>query len=264
MMKLNMFILLVLFVTTPQLSATAYAAQSESGNQTYLSSAPGPETFLNAASHYVSNIFLNTLASLEIISSTPEAGQGDWKNIKKYLSQLKSRLPGTYFYILPDGNYYSVEKDRTGLNLGDRDYFETLLNGVPVRGFFLLGRSSGKKSCMVAAPILLDSEVTGALGASIHLDELQAELNQAFGLPEHYTWFILDSQGNTVLDRDPEFISMNALTQGTTSMQQAVRTALKNESGQVRYEHDGIMRHAWYQKVPGMELWMFLAEIQNP
>jgi preprotein translocase subunit SecG len=106
MMKLKIFILLVLFATIPQLSATAYSAPSESGNKTLLSSAPGSETFLNAASHYVSNIFLNTLASLEIISSTPDAAQGEWKGIKKYLSQLKSRLPGTYFYVLPDGNYY--------------------------------------------------------------------------------------------------------------------------------------------------------------
>lgn len=262
-MKLNIFILLVLFAATPQLSATAYAAPSESGDQTHFSSELGPETFLNAASHYVSNIFLNTLASLEVISSTPEAGQGNWQGLEKYLSQLKSRLPGTYFYVLPDGNYYSVEKDLTGLNLSNRDYFESLLTGDPVRGFFLLGRSSGKKSYMMAAPILLDGKVTGALGASIHVNDLQAELNLAFGLPEHYTWFILDSQGNTVLDSDPEFISMNALTQGTTSMQQAVKTALKNENGQVRYEHDGIMRHAWYQKVSEMDLWMFLAEIQN-
>jgi C4-dicarboxylate-specific signal transduction histidine kinase len=159
---------------------------------------------------------------------------------------------------------YSVEKDCTGLNLSDRDYFESLLTGESVRGFLLQGRSSGKKSCMVAAPILLDSQVTGALGASIHLDDLQAELNLAFGLPEHYTWFILDSLGNTVLDSEPKFIFMNALTHGTTSMQQAVRTALKSESGEVRYEHGGIMRHAWYQKVPGMGWWMFLAEIQNP
>ncbi|MFN2268209.1 MAG: cache domain-containing protein, partial [Desulfonatronovibrio sp.] len=229
-----------------------------------LSSAPGPEIFLNAASHYVSNIFLNTLTSLEVISSTPEAGQGNWKGIKKYLSQLKSRLPGTYFYVLPDGNYYSVEKDCTGLNLSDRDYFESLLMGESVRGFLLQGRSSGKKSCMVAAPILLDSQATGALGASVHLDDLQAELNLVFGLPEHYTWFILDSHGNTILDSEQEFIFMNALTQGTSSMQQAVRAALKGESGEVRYEHGGIMRHAWFQKMPEMDWWMFLAEIQAP
>jgi len=37
------------------------------------SSDGGPETTLNAAVHYVDGIFVHTLASLELIASTPEA-----------------------------------------------------------------------------------------------------------------------------------------------------------------------------------------------
>jgi hypothetical protein len=58
-----------------------------------------PKTTLNAAAHYLDTVFMNTLASLELIASTPEAQSGDWKGIKRYLKQLEENQPGVYFYL---------------------------------------------------------------------------------------------------------------------------------------------------------------------
>jgi len=219
----------------------------------------GPETTLNAAVHYVDSIFVHTLGSLELIASTPEAKNRDWKGIKPYLKQLDAGLPGIYFWVLPDGNYYSVALDYTNLNLADRAYFKTLMAGNQVKGFPIYGRSSGKKSALMAVPIVRDNKVIGALGASVFLDELHARLNRDLALPPGYVWYVLDSGGNTMLHQDGDFIFMNALTQGSQSLREALSEALKHESGEMQYVLGGD-RHAHYRKLPSMDWWMVLAK----
>ncbi|GIU00039.1 hypothetical protein TSL6_05450 [Sulfurovum sp. TSL6] len=239
------------------LASSAWAAEATQNLQTAV-----PKTTLNAASNYLDNVLMNTLASLELIASTPEAKNGDWKGIKRYLKQLKAVTPGVYFYVLPDGNYYSVTLDYTNLNLSNRGYFKSLFAGNPVMGFTIYSRSSGKKSALMAAPITIDGKVPGALGASIFLDELHDKLNHEFALPDEYTWFVLNSEGISMLDNDSDFIFMNALKQGSESLHDAVSEALKSESGPVQYELDSL-RHGYYQKLPNMEWWMFLAKIEG-
>lgn len=223
---------------------------------------PGPEVTLNAAAHYVDGIFVNTLASLELIASTPEAKSGDWNGIKRYLKQVEAGLPGVYFFVLPDGNYYSTALDYTNLNISDRPYFKSLFAGNPVKGFPIYSRSSGKKSALMAAPILVDGKVTGALGASVFLDELNVRLNREFALAPGYSWYVLNADGLTMLDRDSDFIFMNALTQGSPSLKEAVSVALKRESGAMEYELGGI-RHAQYRKLPDMDWWMVMTKIEG-
>lgn len=222
----------------------------------------GPETTINAAAHYVDSIFVNTLVSLELIAATPEAQDRDWNGIKRYLKQVEAGLPGTYFFVLPDGNYYSVTHDYTKLNLSDRAYFKSLFSGNQVKGFPIDSRSSGKKSALMAVPIVIDNKTVGALGASIFLDDLHARLSRDFALPPGYTWFVLDAAGNTILDKDGDYIFMNALTQGSKSLQEAVSKALKSESGEMQYVLGGA-RHAHYRKLPSMGWWMVLAKIEG-
>lgn len=219
----------------------------------------GPETMLNAATHYADSFFVNTLGALELIASTPEAKNRDWNGIKRYLKQVEAGLPGVYFFVLPDGNYYSVTQDYTNLNLSDRAYFKSLFAGNQVKGFPIYSRSSGKKSALMAVPIVVDNKVIGALGVSIFLDDLHARLNRDFALPPGYTWFVLDSGGNTMLHKDGDFIFMNALTQGSKSLREAVSEALKSESGAMQYVL-GDVRRAHYRKLPGMGWWMVLAK----
>ena len=220
----------------------------------------GPKTTLNATAHYVDSLFSGTLASLELVANTPEARNGDWNGIKPYLERLEARQPGVYFYLLPDGNYYSVANDFTNLNLSDRGYFKSLMAGERVNGVPIYSRSSGKKSALVAVPILVDGRVTGALAASVFLDEMHARLNREFALPAGHVWYVLDSAGTTMLHRDADFIFLNALTQGSPSLRDALSRALKCEQGEMEYVL-GSARHVHYRKLPGMDWWMFLAKI---
>jgi hypothetical protein len=220
----------------------------------------GPATTVNIAAHYVDAIFADTLAALELIAATPEAQQGDWPGIKRSLQRLEAHVPGAYFHVLPDGNYHSVTLDRTGLNLADRPYFKTLMAGETVRGFPIFSRSSGRKSALVAAPIVVDGRVTGALGASIFLDDLHARLDREFALPPGHLWYVLDATGNTLLHGDADFIFLNALERGSPSLRAALAGALQCECGEFDYML-GKARHAYYQKLPTMDWWMFLVEV---
>ena len=222
----------------------------------------GPEVTLNAAAHYVDSILANTLASLELIASTPEAKSGDWNGIKRYLKQVEAGLPGAYFFFLPDGNYYSVALDYTNLNVSDRAYFKSLFAGKQVKGVPIYSRSSGKKSALMAAPIVVENKVVGGVGASVFLDELNAKLDSDFAMPPGYSWYVLNSDGLTMLNKNSDFIFMNALTQGSQSLKAAVSTALKHESGAMEYELGGI-RHAQYRKLPNMDWWLVMTRING-
>jgi hypothetical protein len=144
---------------------------------------PDLETPLHIAAHYLDEVLEHTLSSLDLIGSTPAAQRGEWQAIKPYLQKLAATVPGVYFYVLPDGNYYSLTLDYTNLNLRDRGYFESLFQGNPVRGFPIYSRSSGKRSALMAAPIRTGDRVSGALGASVFLDELHERLNRVFAFP---------------------------------------------------------------------------------
>lgn len=223
---------------------------------------PGPETTLHAAALYLDGILVSALDSLELIAATPEAKEGDWNGIKPYLQKLEDRFPGVHFFVLPDGNYYTVTKDYTNLNLSDRPYFKPLFTGNPVKGFPIYGSSSGKKSALMAVPILTDGKVTGALGTSIFLDELNTKMNRALTLPRNYRWYVLSPEGNTLLHKVSDFIFMNALNQAGDSLREAAAEAMTSDHGTMEYEF-GTTRHAYYRKLPHMDWWMFLAEFED-
>jgi hypothetical protein len=104
--------------------------------------------------------------------------------------------------------------------------------------------------------------VVGAIGASVFLDDLHAKLNRDLALPSGYTWFVLDGKGKTLLDKDSDFIFMNALTQGSPSLREAVSQALKHDSGAISYELNGVPRNGYYRKLPEMGWWMFLVKTE--
>ena len=220
----------------------------------------GPETALNTAVHYLDSILANTVSSLELVAATPEAQAGNWRGIKRYLQQLESKVPAMNVFILPDGNYSTVAQDRTNLNLSDRPYFKPLFAGTEIKGFPIYSRSSGRKSALVAVPIVANQQVTGALGSSIFLDELNERMNRAMILPSGYTWYVLNAEGNTMLHRDGDHIFLNALTQGGPSLAAAIAQAVKSEGGTIEYEMDG-KRLAHFQKLPSIDWWMFLAKV---
>jgi hypothetical protein len=215
---------------------------------------------VRAGARYLDQLCMDTLHLLEQVAESPAAKAGDWDGISWKLQELSYRLPGVYFYVLPNGNYYTVDKGYTNLNLSDRGYFESLFQGNPVLGYEIYSRSSGKKSGLMAAPIFDREQVSGALGASIFLDELHSKINRELMVPLDYTWFVISSDGLTMLDQDQDYIFINALTQTPEPMQNAISTALRSSSGSIAYKLGNTTRTGFYQKLANLDWWMFLVK----
>lgn len=241
------------------LSGNASAQGVPTRSATLEVTSPGPAAVVNAAAHYVDEIFSRTMSSLELIAATAEAQAADWAGVKPYLQRLAPHLPALHFMVLPDGSYYTLEEGRSDKNLRDRPYFASLFSGTPVRGFPVHGRTTGSKVAVMAVPVVVNGKVVAAVGASALLDELRTRISRDLALPPGHTWFVIDRNGNTLLDRDREFILMNVFEQGSPSMRQAVRAALQADAGRSHYTADG-ERDAYFRKLPDMGWWMFLAQ----
>nr|HPM03181.1 hypothetical protein [Candidatus Cloacimonadota bacterium] len=144
------------------------------------------ESVLNLGAGHIDKQINNALTAIQIIAETPEAKKGDWEGIKKYLKPLQKNLPGVYFYVLPNGNYYTVDRDFTNLNLKTRDYFNPLFSGNQIKGFPVYSRSSGKKSIVLATPVYTKEKISGAIGISVYLDQLADEITDLMNLNEHF------------------------------------------------------------------------------
>lgn len=222
-----------------------------------------PEARLDVAVTFLDRVLENTVASLNRIAAAPEAQHGNWAGIKPQLEMLKVQRPGAYFYIKPSGDYYTVARDFTNLNLGNRPYFGALFSGSTVRGYPVYSRSTGKKSAVVAVPVVTDGHVSGAIGVSIFLEPLKTKLERTLALPANYTWFVLNAKGDTMLHKDSDHIFMNALTQGSPSLHDAAAQALQHDSGTFRYSLER-PRDGYYKKLPHLPWRMVVAKIEGP
>lgn len=220
-------------------------------------------TTLNGAANHLDSIFTNALTSLELIAAGPEAKSADWKKIKARLEKITPNLPGVYFFVLPDGNYYTVTKDYTKLNLSDRAYFKSLFAGNQVKGYPIYSRSSGKKSAVVAVPIMVDKRVIGALGTSIFLDDLYTQLDRDFAISKNYTWFVLDNKGDTMLDQNNDIVFTNIFMRVNKTMQETLSQALTTKkSGTIQYDQKGL-KYAYYRKLPNMPWRIILVDTDS-
>ncbi|MGA1193957.1 MAG: cache domain-containing protein [Kiritimatiellia bacterium] len=204
-------------------------------------------------------------AELAGVANSPEARAGDWSAIEPLLLEAGKRAgaPGAWFYIQPDGSYYRVGDGLTGISLVDRPYFSGLFAGEPVSGFPLTGRSTGQKSAFFAVPVTGDDGSTsGAVGMSLFLEVWQAGIGKALKLPAQLTWFVMNTNGLTLLDRDAAFIFMSVLEDGGPTLREAAQRAYASGSGPISYEIGGKPRVGLFRKLPGIDWWLVMAEVE--
>jgi hypothetical protein len=145
--------------------------------------------------------------SMEPLAMTEEVQSGQWEEMVELLRKVDdAQIAGTVWFVLPDGSYYTVELGKTDQNLSDRDYFPGLMAGNEVLGPLVFSKSTGKASLIAAVPVVRESEVIGALGASIFLDDLSMMLAAALDLPEDMMFCATNEEGEVALHSDTELI----------------------------------------------------------
>jgi hypothetical protein len=145
--------------------------------------------------------------ALDALAMTQEVQSGNWDEMVGLLTEVEqAQVPGTVWFVLPDGSYSSVDLGKTDQNISDRAYFPGLIAGNKVLGNLVVSKSTGKKSLIAASPIIKDGEVIGGLGVSIFLDDLSNTLTEELSLPDDMVFYATSEAGNVTLDSDTQLI----------------------------------------------------------
>jgi methyl-accepting chemotaxis protein len=181
------------------------------------------------------------LAVTRTLAATEEARSGDWTRIRGPLAILATHASeqAAVWYARPDGSYSTVEKGPTGESLRERSYFPELLAGREVVGALVISKSTGKRSVIVASPVLVDGKVSGAIGVSLDATKLSASLDQSIRFPPDVVFYALDREGRTALHRAGELIFVFPSDVGSPTLGDAVRTMLAQPEGVVHYAYGG-------------------------
>ena len=146
------------------------------------------------------------ITSFEALALTQGVQSGEWDNMKDLLAQIAPETEAALWYVLPDGSYYTVEDGMASANLSDRGYFPGLMSGQTVDGALVVSKSTGRKSAIMAVPVMNGNRVAGALGASVFLDTLSNTLRQELDLPSDMMFYAVDAENEVALYSDTTMI----------------------------------------------------------
>ncbi len=189
------------------------------------------------------------LTRLQNIAESGIAKEGDWENILNALKDDPEKIAALYWYALPDGSYYTSERGKVKANLSDRAYFPTLLAGKDVVGYPIIGKTSGKKSFVIAVPVIKDGEVTGIVASSIYLDEFWNRIKANITIPENMDFYAVNSQGIAMFDFEKrDYCLINVFELDSYTLTDAVKKIIASDKGYVEYEWNDKVKIAVYEK----------------
>jgi len=181
------------------------------------------------------------LTATRTLAATEEGRSGDWARIRGPLTVMAAGLKeqAAVWYMQPDGSYFNVDRGLTGESLRDREYFPALLAGRDVIGALVISKSTGRRSLIVASPVLVGDKLAGAVGVSIDAAKLAASIDQAIHFPPDVVFYALDQQGRTSIHRAGDLIFVFPSDVGSATLSDAVKTMLGQPEGVVRYQYKG-------------------------
>jgi len=205
------------------------------------------------------------LTAARTLAATEEARSGEWARIRGPLAILAAGVTGhsAAWFAHPDGSYFTVDKGSTGETLRERAYFPALMAGRDVVGALVVSKSTGKRSVIVASPVLVGGKVTGAVGVSMDAAKLAASLDQAIRFPADVVFYALDEQGQTALHRAGELIFVFPSDVGSSTLGAAVKTMLSRPEGVVHYQYAGSEKTALFQRSQ-LTGWVFVLGKSHP
>ncbi|MCQ8894203.1 MAG: transporter substrate-binding domain-containing protein [Methanolinea sp.] len=207
-----------------------------------VTAAPSPGTggkipatsLLSALSSLLGTRMHGISAALESLALTSDLRSGDWERVRPILVRLESGHPeARFWYARPDGSYYTTVDNLTSTNIRDRPYFPTVLAGKTSIGTVVLSKTTGKYTAIIAVPVMSGGNVTQVLGASVYCDSLEKALVSSLPLPDGYSFFVLDSEGNTVLDSLPD------RTFSLAGDRAAIAALMARDEGEISYRFEG-------------------------
>ena len=168
------------------------------------------------------------VTSMQVMTLTDEVQSGDWSTMRPLLAEFEdSSIPLVAWFALPDASYYTVDAGLASGNLSDREYFPVVMDGDIAVGYTVVSKSTGKESTVVAVPVKEGTDVIGALGASVYLEELSQSIVNDLRLSDDMVFYAVDGSGLIALHSDADMIMEDASEQADLSdVNSEVSTAL--------------------------------------
>lgn len=204
--------------------------------------------------------------ALKLLAGANQVKSGDWNSMKPLLASLGDSgvLANAIWFVRPDGYYYTVENDYTGLNLSGRSYFPALMGGQSVLGTLVISLSTGKRSVIVAEPVFNQfQQVIGGIGVSYSVDQLSQEIDKQMQLPAQIVFYALDLSGQTALHRDPALMFEYPSDMGSPSLRSAVEEMLTKQSGTVTYVFREMRKTVFFER-SSLLGWVFAVGFSEP
>ena len=210
------------------------------------------EEILTTSMNTVDQIIQDELTRLKTIAELKEVKEGNWEFIKTALTENEAeRIKSLYWYYLPSGSYFTSEKNKVEANLSNRGYFPDLLAGKDVAGYPIVGKTSGRKSFVIAVPVIVEEEVYGILGTSIFLDEMWDFLKNKLVIPEKYDFYAVNTMGITMFDLETkDHLLDNVLEQTSPTLVDAIKVIISTKNGTVTYNWNEQKKTAIYRTSP--------------
>ena len=209
-----------------------------------------PAISLDAFAALVGQGFEQIRNGLRILAASENAASGDWNRIKAPLAILARGTPASaaVWFARPDGSYFTVEGGLTGQSLKNREYFSKLMAGNDVAGDLVVSKSTGRRSTIIAVPVKAGNRVIGALGVSVSMTKLAAQIEAQLGFPQDVMFYALDGSGQIALHRESKLLFEFATKLGSPTLNEAVKEMLAKPEGVVHYEFEGAQRVAIFKR----------------
>jgi hypothetical protein len=195
--------------------------------------------------------------SLEILASTSEVKSLDWKKMRDLFSGFQNSDKGLIvWFVLLDGEYYTVDRGLMKVKLSDRSYFPDIMAGRKVIGSLVVSKSTGRRSAVITVPVQVDGKVVGAVGATIFLDTLSDQIASALSLRKETTFFALAPNGLTALHNKKDRHLLDPRDLGSETLRKAANEMLSRTQGEVTYEYENVRKKAIF-RTSGLTHWKF-------
>jgi len=151
------------------------------------------------------------VTSMQVMALTDEVKSAEWAVMEPLLAEFEDNsISLVAWFALPDASYYTVDAGLASGNLTDREYFPVVMDGDVAVGYTVVSKSTGKESTVAAVPVNDGSEVVGALGTSIYLDELSQSIVTDLGLSDNIVFYAVNADDVIALHSDTDMIMEDA------------------------------------------------------
>ncbi len=156
---------------------------------------------------------------------------------KEGLSKLTKNYQHIYLAMTIDKNGWNVARsdNKERKYYGDRNYFQTAMNGQKITYQALIGRTTKKPAVCISTPIKKEEQQINPIGVTTicsRLDELSEQVGKLrFGQTGYA--FVVDPNGKVLAHPNPEFTSGDRLAD--LSNYPPIQNLLKADGGQLNF-----------------------------